>query len=268
MNERTKRRKKWWKNKREHLKKKTVLCFSASRGGRNKPEGPTLQKQAQARSLLHHWLKRLATCVLHTSSFSPSFPVCPLLRHFASMWRSLRQVWPLPIHIFPGMENVNWPVSKTFWSVCHSSRMMEKLMPSARVCVHRRTGDEGKQTNTHKLSRALQPSLCGDGLHLHHVDPMPHSRSAPSPPRTVSSPLASSNWGLPELAGQQQRQQEDAFSWQRAVPLGARRRVHLCQNSTEASKPLKSSELFPVDHTAVLFWWGFYVSINIHGSST
>lgn len=136
------------------------------------------------------------------------------------------------------------------------------------VCVHRRTGDEGKQTNTHKLSRALQPSLCGDGLHLHHVDPMPHSRSAPSPPHTVSSPLASSNWGLPELAGQQQLQQEDAFSWQRAVPLGARRRVHLCQNSTEASKPLKSSELFPVDHTAVLFWWGFYVSINIHGSST
>lgn len=168
------------------------------------------------------------------------------------------------------MENVNWPVSKTFWSVCHSSRMMEKLMPSVCVCVcvHRRTGDEGKQTNTHKLSRALQPSLCGDGLHLHHVDPMPHSRSAPSPPHTVSSPLASSNWGLPELAGQQQLQQEDAFSWQRAVPLGARRRVHLCQNSTEASKSLKSSELFPVDHTAVLFWWGFYVSINIHGSST
>lgn len=119
----------------ENIKKKTVLCFSVSRGGRNKPEGPSLQKQAQARSPLHHWLKRLATCVLHRLSCFPSFPVCPLLRHFASMWRSLRQLRPLPIHIFPGMENVNWPVSKTFWSVCHSSRMMEKLMPSVCVCV-------------------------------------------------------------------------------------------------------------------------------------
>lgn len=198
----------------------------------------------------------LSPCVLSCGILHPcggawdSYDLCQFTFSLAwKMWIGL-----YPKHFGVCATHLEWWKSSCPACVC--------------VCVHRRTGDEGKQTNTHKLSRALQPSLCGDGLHLHHVDPMPHSRSAPSPPHTVSSPLASSNWGLPELAGQQQLQQEDAFSWQRAVPLGARRRVHLCQNSTEASKSLKSSELFPVDHTAVLFWWGFYVSINIHGSST
>lgn len=77
-----------------------------------------------------------------------------------------------------GMEDVNRPVAKMFWSVCCSTRMMENLRPgvvslSVCVCVSgEEVGKERRQANKHSHTDSSIParaSLCGNGLHLQHA---------------------------------------------------------------------------------------------------